>query len=548
MTTYLVASAVQINSGTFLPGDIVDAGGARFTDRVVLPSGGSPELPVEYRGMVLDGSVSFDGSFSFNPTNSYSNISPWSVTSGEIYQKVCTRTPYLFFEDGLELSAIITSAGNVGALGRGQFSQNSNILYYRASDGGPPSSHALRAANRGFDGLLGMLNITSLSNVVLNNVVVTHWSVNNAAGQQSAVQVKNSDHITFRLVVIERNLHGLLLDGATNFAMERSCAVENNTLAGVLVQGNVNNLDLSGYYDANGRYQFYQGTSLAYATDGDNIGIGGSGGSMSNIMVHDAYVGHSGAPDNDASAFGSGLYCGTSNSMAVWGLFVDRVEFVDNHYRGAYFGPQQFGGRVSGCAFFGNTNVSSLDQQTLHINAPQQSYAGMVIAQNAFVDNRGRAALYVTGSGTVVIKNNVFHNNGNAGTLFRGDLWLQDSSLQNLTETNNLFSRSGTGWDAGRVITWAAASYDASHVVGVSGGFYQADSGRGQNDIAAFPRFVNTSAQVVRPASGSPLIAAGASAGILSDIRGGFFAASPAIGAVEYASPNRTMPRISFFL
>jgi hypothetical protein len=524
---------VVAKSGGYSPGDFIDGQNKTYYERLVVPSSGDLGGYITFRNFTLDGTLSFDGSWSFNPTNTYSNISPWSNQSGEIYKKTSTRPPYMFFEDSAKLTPIATT-DLTGALtlARGQFTWNNNTLYYRALDGGTPATHLLRASRRDLDGLPGLIYASGKNYLKFENITVKNNSANTVPSH--AVLLVGCDHIDLNGVNIANNTSAVDINAVTNLIISSSSNISDNITSGVMIEGNSSNLDISGTYNNNGRHLNYNSVSLAYGADGDNIGIGGIGGAISNITIHDAIITNAGAPDGDLTAYGAGIYLGTANSMTVSNFNVLRSKISGNHTSGIYAQSNQFlGGVISSNLIYGNINNSGT-QNALHIGASGASFGSVDVDNNVIAFNHGNAGLYINNNvGTINVRNNLFYDNGQAGA-YRADLWLQQAA-NNIIESNNSFYRSGSAWDITKLIEKAGVVYDINHIIGSSAGYWQFVSGQGTNDMVGDIKFVNPASFDFHLQSTSPAINAGTDVGLTTDYDGNpKSGASWDIGAYEF--------------
>ena len=477
----------KVSSVNFQAGDVVDGQGNTFFERLAPISSGVSGQPIVFKNFTLDGTVSFDDQWTFFPADTYSLSKPWTLFSGEIYRKETTRLPYDFFEDGLKLTPVVSStASSTLTLARGQFTGNNNYIYYRASDGGLPLKHTIRVARRDLATLPGGLYLANLHDLQFQNVTVKNWDRNIIPA--SAVMVIHDDHVSFVKLVMSGNFTAVDIDGSTYVSIDASSVVSDNIVSGTMIEGNSSHIDLSGDYSRNGRTLHYDGVNLNYAQDGDGIGIGGSGGTITDIIIHDATISNNGAPDGNTNDWGSGIYSGTSNPMTVSSLSILNSKIFGNHAAGIHIDRELSGSN----SIFNNTiyqNINFPDNGSCHhavaVFAGNAGFASMNIDNNMIALNpllACGAALYIgnAGSGTVTIQNNSFYNNGNV-TAFTGDLWIQNPVSGNVVEHNNHFTRMGTAWDSALVIKQSIA-YDIAHILGVSAGFWQRDSGLGQSD------------------------------------------------------------------
>jgi hypothetical protein len=530
---------------TVKAGDIVDGGGRVFYERVV------PNGPAIYRNFTLDGTVSYDGTYSNSGGNYVTGYAWTQVGTTEIYQKTMSRGTFQFFEDGVLLTPVVTTAALTSNddLARGRYSYYSggSRLYYRATDGAAPSTHTLRGSARLYDSYTGLLYISGINGLTLENVTVRYHCPN--AVISVAVYIVNSSNIALKSVTVSYSVAGISFNNVSNSSVDVNSSVNNHYTEGLRVEGNSNNLIFQGNYSYNGRAKYYNGVAIKYIPDGDGIGIGGIGGTMTNIRIDRAVVSYNGAADGDqvvgGQDYGAGIYLGTAYSMTA-GVSITNSHIYKNHTAGIFLdGDQWSGGTIAYNVIRDNLNYGTADTiNAVHAGCNSASFTSANIWNNAIARNYGQGGMYLNCPGkTVSIRNNIFYNNGRTGT-FQGDLWLGFSTLTNLTESNNLFYRSGTGWDSARVINRGGTPYDRNHIVGTSAGYWQYDSGKGANDKASDPLWVSGAANNFNLLAGSPARDAGTNVGLTADFLGKPvpYGSAPDIGAYEYTSSPLKIP------
>jgi hypothetical protein len=546
-TAWKTLARVQVES--FIPGDILDGQSNTVYDRIDFTSSGNAGNYITIKNIYFDSTIDFNGTNTINPSNIYKNLrlgSSWALVSGAIYKKYSTRCPYKMFEDGVELTPIVCSNETdvINNLQPGGFSYvtGTSYLYYRATDGGNPSTHNLRVARRDYDSSNGMLNLTGTNYLNLQNIRCSNANWN--GGSSSGIYVSGSSYINFASSYLSNNGAGIVFNEVTYMTIVSSCQFIGNISDGLFVQGNSSDLDISGVYNNNGRVRSYNGASYSYTTDGDNIGIGGTGGTMSNITIHDATVTNSGAPDGTpATAFGSGIYVGTANPMSVSNLTVTRCFFSGNHLHGCAIGGQVSSYTVASNIFV-NHVYPDYNYRALHTSTAHASFTAANINNNVFANNT-YGAFYIINSasgGTIKICNNIFLNNGNA-TSYSGDMWISNTVGSNLTESNNLFHRSAGAWGTTKVIRHSVTFYDINHIIGGGAGYWQYDSGKGANDIITDPKFLNLSGLYntntdfkLKP--GSPCINTGLLSALPATDFNGKVWISPDIGAYAFRNTD----------
>jgi hypothetical protein len=340
----------------------------------------------------------------------------------------------------------------------------------------------------------------------------------------------------------------LQLTGDNTVTVDNNTSITHNLFGGILLEGNSNDITISGNISYNGREKFYNTSSYTWGRDKDGIGIGGIGGDITGITITGATISYNGPEDGDQVAgddneTGAGIYIGTSYAMTVSNLSITKNNIYKNHTNGIFIDHDLISGTISYNIIRDNLNYTSTDtRNAFHVNCTNAGFTSVNIWNNIIARNYGNAGLYLTGTNeTISLKNNIFYNNGRTGT-YRGDLWLQDADITGLTETNNVFYRAGTAWDSASVIEHNTTTWDRTHIVGASAGYWQNDSGKGANDSVANPLF--TSSSDYRLLSSSPAINAGVDVGLVSDFLPGHgINGLPDIGAYEYNSiPILTSP------
>ncbi len=145
-------------------------------------------------------------------------------------------------------------------------------------------------------------------------------------GNYSAVSFALCYHISLENVVVCNNTFGILFYRSTNCSMDATCNVHHNASDGVIIGGTGgDNITIRGILDSNGRFPWYYNNVVDHLDDGDNIGIGGEGGTMGTIIIEDATITNSGRVDGDSSGtLGSGIYVGTSFAMDITNMIVRR--------------------------------------------------------------------------------------------------------------------------------------------------------------------------------------------------------------------------------
>ena len=213
----------------------------------------------------------------------------------EVYKKTMTRCTFLFFEDGNLLTPIVTANETdvINNLARGSYSYNNTTMYYRATDGAAPSTHKLRGSSRSHDSVHGILYVAGINGLKLDNVTVRYFAPNSLSS--SSVQIDNCTNIVLSAVSITQNRHGLSFSNDNDVSMDSNCSITHNRIGGIIVQGNSNNITISGEISYNGRDKNYDETTYTYKFDSDGIGVGGLGGNMKGLLITHAIISYNGS-------------------------------------------------------------------------------------------------------------------------------------------------------------------------------------------------------------------------------------------------------------
>lgn len=268
---------------------------------------------------IIDGAVSFNGTNTVNPAQTYNGTpSAWANLSGEIYYKTTTRCPYGFWEDGTELTPILLQWSNrksneyvAATLARGQFGwfltgtvnadgsggAVSNRLYYRASNGAAPSTHDIYCPGRNYDGLASAL--FSDCRYLTLNLTLRRWRTNTTGVDIAALHLRECVDIVLDGDISD-NAQAARIDACTTLTINPTFAARRNIYSGLILENDGNTSSaytIGGTYYRNGRPKLYTGALYYHTGDGDNIGIGGTGGTFNSITVSGALLEESG-PDN----------------------------------------------------------------------------------------------------------------------------------------------------------------------------------------------------------------------------------------------------------
>lgn len=420
------------------PGDIVDGYGAIYFERLTVPAS---DLTI--RNLILDG------------TKSLTNA--WAQRVGEVYTNTLNLVTPFFWEDGIRLNPILsTSDAEATNLARGQWSFYSKKLYYRASDGADPATHNLRICSREYDGEIGLLSVTNKSNVSLQNITVRRFGSFNASPYTVYVRLCNGltlDHVTSA----ESRIAGFV-DTVSNF-VATNLNVYSNCGGGLTFSsfyGASSNVNVSGAFNYNGTEMLYSGTAYAWNGDGDGLSFGQGGGIWNNVSLIGVNSVSNGPPFATNYTGGSGIYFGTSYPMALTNLLVSGCYVKGNHNYGLLISTTVDGTHTNTAS--GVTVTNSIFQQNGNNNDTYRasvSYAytnsaSFLFVKNLVCDNDQLTNFYYAAglgnpvtTGTYIVTNNVFYNNGNgsAGGAYQADLGFTQATPAGSPVDYNVFAR-----------------------------------------------------------------------------------------------------------
>lgn len=428
---------------------------------------------VMFRNFVLDGTVPITGMTS---------------VSGEIYKGTTTGVVCQMIEDGVMLTPLLcTDQGDVVAnLARGQFSQlvSSNAVYYRASDGLDPSTHALRIPSQTLAATydFGILKVYSATNVTIQNVTVRNGMSRNYLKLSVFENCANLN------VTNLTNIHGMIgcdMHGCINSTFNINCL--SNADDGFIQWGYItNNTIIGGDYIWNGRMKTYNATNYDYIGDLDGVAPGQSYLFGIGLTFDGCNISSNGPPDSATNAYGSGLYVETTaGNMLLNNLTVKNCRIVGNHGVGLRANNQVSGMLISNNivaysgAIGGANGLSGL--VITHTNGGTTTIVNNLIEGNYGTNYCGALSLYVSPTSTVgmvTLTNNCFYNNGNA-TRYDGDLYWRAvlTGHTNILENYNTIQRVGAWGVTKAAFIDPATIYNLNELA-----TYQSDNGQGAND------------------------------------------------------------------
>lgn len=496
------ANIAAVNAASFSAGDVIDGQNETYivtasTDRLIPPSSGSSGGGyITFQNMVIEGAVSYNANCAMTGSSTYSCAGgatyAWTQYSGEIYQKRMASYVYQLLEDDVQMTPILYS--NVDAMERGQFTMGggTTYLYYRASDGSAPDTHVLKGTNRAVTNYPNMVYVNNVDYIKLKHITVNHAS---AGGTDvGVIGIFDADHVSIENCTLSENNRGILAKNSTNVSVDAATTVTLNYSDGLAVAGTADTIDLSGTYTYNGATQvFTSPTSVGYTTgDKGGIGIGGAEGNQTSITIHNAIVTNNGPPACNASTSQGGIYFGSSAPKVIRNITVRNSYIANNQGTGLYL-DDCMDATIYGNVIAGNANLSSNSVHGILLsNNVNLGFTSGKIYGNTIASNRGPDGLYLTHTGAVDVKNNLFYDNGRPSsgscgtTTTYGHLYTKYLVASWLTESNNLYYASGMGSD--RLI-----NDNATHVYTHSQlANWQSASGKGSGDVVSDPLLTAT--------------------------------------------------------
>jgi len=306
------------------------------------------------------------------------------------------------------------------------------------------------------------------------------------------------------------------------------------------------------YVHSNAPTARYNGINLDFSQDGDGIGIGYYGGTVSNIKITRNKLWNNGprraliTGEAGNISKGSGIFFGTSYTHAVSNALVSSNDFYNNHRYAMNFDDvssgQISGNIIRGTLHYGTT--SGFGQLRIPANGP--TTATYIVANNDISGESGSYGLTIAndtaGTKTYIVRNNNFHdlvgNVGTGATAWIGALNLA-STQATVSESNNNFQTIQDDL----LVKKSSTSYTT-----ISG--WQGDAlAQGTDDLTAASGFVGgtspTTAAGFKLTSGSALRRAGKDLNIgnVQDHGNRAFLHPPSIGAWETASGDEAAAR-----
>lgn len=297
------------------------------------------------------------------------------------------------------------------------------------------------------------------TNIIGNNRIVVQDSDRlnltncSVSGRTSgnAIDLRRGDDIVVSGCESFDNLNGINLQECNGGRIDIYCHDNDND--GMLVQLATDDLRITGTFENNGHD--------TAQSDCDGIGIGHAGGTMTNIVVHDAIFRNNG-PRFGSHAKGSGLYVGTANVFTIT-LDVVGCTFEGNYRCGAFIGNEWLSGDITGNIITGTFGDQSLGG--IHLNTTGVTGEGNC-CNNVIHDNPGviagiRVASPVNG-GSCNIQNNIMDNND--GTGFVAEININNTDGSRTTD-HNIYNPASGNDVAYELVTaystaaaWAAAN------------------------------------------------------------------------------------------
>ncbi len=481
-------SLATFNGETFSAGDTVyfSSRGGVFYGRAVLPT-----ASVTYAGETgytptFSNSVSLDGAASFSDATTYAVTGyAWSQVAGSsVWKKDCGALPQIVTEDDEYLTPILghgrDEATIVAAMSAGTYAIQTgspNVLYYWATDSGAPSAHAIRMNNHANDSSLGTVYATGKAGLTIQNMRIRMQYV---AGVDtignSGLSLVDCTGFVVDDITADACLSGIGIDGGNGY-LGPGVVCEDNMGVGLAVQANTNLTALKvsgGIYRRSNRAPAVatNAQTVGYVFDGDGIGIGHDGGTITGVVIDNAIVEYNGPPDGDTTVAGAGVYVGTASAMDA-GVSVTRCIIRYNH--GAAINLNDWsGGNIDSNVCYNNVNgpTSGTNQYAVFADCTDASFTTASVCNNLFASNGGVRTVSFNADKddiSVVFRNNVFYNNAPYVGTWVGDAILYPSARDNIYEGGNCFywtTASRTAIYRGSAFTytqitsgtWAAAS------------------------------------------------------------------------------------------
>lgn len=301
------------------------------------------------------------------------------------------------------------------------------------------------------------LLISDESGITVNGVEIKNDASN------GGLDIRRSSDITVVGVYSHDNEFCINLQDTTDSTVDSTTRCEDNDLTGMKIQGAVtgaSNLTIAGTYARNG----------ATSGDGDGIGIGHAGGTMTNINIVGARLIDNG-PRSGSSDAGGGITVSTSNS-ATAEVNIRRCYFEGNYRSSINLADEWIGGVIAG-----NVIVDGIGPATggtrgaIHLVATGLSQLAWIV-NNTIDGNTGYSSgIRVFGASpasALTIVNNSISNQTNGS--YVADINLSTTDAARTVKYNNVYSpagntvaREGANTYA-TVALWDDANGDGGHI------------------------------------------------------------------------------------
>lgn len=503
---------------------------------------------------IIEPTVKISNDQSFSAATTYATTGyPWTLVSGEVYKKDSSAIAHIIFEDGTLLRPILGYGSTEGqiaaALMRGQYTTlpgTPNVIYYRASDGGAPSTHMVRMNDHQNDTTgPGAIYCSAQDYIDYRYLTIRGVYVLSVGTQGSAgFSLSDCENITVDYVTSMYNLAGFGVDGGKNIAIGGNTVGSYNLGIGVALEATpvavTGLVTIKGTYQYNSRFpqMATNAQTVGDIFDGDCIGVGQSGGNFTRIDVDGVNCTYNGAIDGSTKTGGSGVYVGSSAAMSAY-VNIRRSFIGYNHGCGLHIGDEWTGGEIVANIITGNvrgqTTGTCLFAVWIDLRSTGGTYLGGKFVHNDVVGNYGSRAISFDNSvagNTLTFKNNIFaFNNIGFGTPSKtGEVIISTVGNDNILEANNdIYVTSGTAF-------FRSSQYTCAQIN--SGTWAAVSANTGDNTVCVDPGFKGASAPLsaadfcLSPAS--TILSDGVQLGSeYIDYNGHAFAASPNMGALS---------------
>ena len=533
-------SISRVNSQELQPGDtVMFKRGQSYDGALELTSSGTDFNPINFDAY---------GSGSI-PVFSGSKIeSGWTLHSGNIYKKTMTYTPGktgsgIVLEDGVPLEFRSWNTNAETSLGSesGVFTYDpgnlfSGTIYIACTDSANPSTHSIDA---GFY-LIGVHG-DSISNVNINNIHFKNYSCH-------GVSLKNSNYINITGCKA-KNIGGavlaltpVLLYGGNGFEFtlnSSNCSVSDSSAVNI--------------FDSGFSPQVFESNTLTRDITfsnciADKCGFAGieisvlkygtsSNEKLRNISVDSCMVSNSGKGWSGIryGNEGHGIRIkADTDAGSITGVTITQSTVQNSASAGIYIGGEAGTVNISRCMISGNkygiqcAGISGVASLKLKLSSSIIIYQNALGAQgiaynvatgsnfeiinNTFFNNTLSFFIGPCGTGTRILKNNVFYSSNTSHT------YLYCGSNPAIQSDYNCFYK-----NEGNIIGWNGTAYKSLSD-------FSSESSTDANSIESNPQFINASSNW-NLQSGSACKNSGISAGILTDFNGNSYGNPPSRGA-----------------